>query len=95
MAPAAGPARRPRGDRLRAAVAAVLAVRRVPGGAAAGDDSPERTQVVRNTGEYQPNYGEYTQQQPPAQPGWNQVPPGAAAPPWGGADPPGRTVRTT
>ncbi|MEV6640900.1 hypothetical protein [Amycolatopsis sp. NPDC051371] len=49
------------------------------------DDSPERTQVVRNTGEYQPNYGEYTQQ-PPAQPGWNQVPPGSAAPPWGGGD---------
>ncbi|GAB3139256.1 hypothetical protein GCM10027258_17960 [Amycolatopsis stemonae] len=50
------------------------------------EDSPERTQVVRNTGEYQPNYGEYAQQQP-AQPGWNQVPPGAAAPPWGGGDP--------
>lgn len=60
-----------------------------PAAQPAGDDSPERTQVVRNTGEYQPNYGEYTQQQPPAQPGWNQVPPGAAAPPWGGADPAG------
>jgi hypothetical protein len=50
------------------------------------DDSPERTQVVRNTGEYQPNYGEYTQQ-PPGQPGWNQVPAGAAAPPWGITEP--------
>jgi hypothetical protein len=49
------------------------------------DDNPERTQVVRNTGEYQPNYQGYSQQ-PPAQPGWNQVPPGAAAPPWSAED---------
>ncbi|MDT7797297.1 MAG: hypothetical protein QOI78_730 [Actinomycetota bacterium] len=50
------------------------------------DDNPERTQVVRNTGEYQPNYQGYSQQPPPPQPGWNQVPPGAAAPPWGADD---------
>lgn len=50
------------------------------------DDNPERTQVVRNTGEYQPNYQGYSQQAPPAQPGWNQVPPGAAVPPWGAED---------
>jgi hypothetical protein len=61
-----------------------------PGGFAqqpqGADDNPERTQVVRNTGEYQPNYQGYSQQPPPAQPGWNQVPPGAAAPPWSAED---------
>jgi hypothetical protein len=60
-----------------------------PGGFApppqGADDNPERTQVVRNTGEYQPSYQSYSQQ-PPAQPGWNQVPPGSAAPPWGTDD---------
>ncbi|MEQ0561390.1 hypothetical protein ABJI51_26700 [Amycolatopsis sp. NEAU-NG30] len=60
-----------------------------PGGFAppqpGADDNPERTQVVRNTGDFQPNYQGYSQQ-PPAQPGWNQVPPAAAAPPWGADD---------